>query len=77
MTGAVAIWISRTPTLRPSCARFRELVAGEIGGRTLVPGLYKWGTGVTISKDVTLSGGPTTVWIFQVAGSLDQASATK
>jgi len=55
---------------------FTELGAGELGGLTLVPGLYKWGTGVSIAKDVTLSGGPTDVWIFQVAGTLKQASAT-
>ncbi len=56
---------------------FTELGAGEIGGLTLVPGLYKWGTGVLISSDVTLSGGPRDVWVFQVAGTLDQASATR
>jgi hypothetical protein len=56
---------------------FINLGAGEIGGRTLVPGLYKWGTNVSISKNVTLSGGPHTVWIFQVAGKLNQASATR
>jgi hypothetical protein len=56
---------------------FTELGTGEIGGKTLVPGLYKWGTGVRISKDVTLAGGPTDVWIFQIAGGIDQASATR
>jgi hypothetical protein len=56
---------------------FTELGAGEIGGKTLVPGLYKWGTGVTISTNVTLSGGSNAVWIFQIAGTLTQASATK
>ena len=55
---------------------FINLGAGEIGGRTLAPGLYKWGTDVSISKNVTLSGGPNTVWIFQIAGRLKQASAT-
>ena len=54
-----------------------ELGAGEIGGLTLVPGLYKWGTSVLISTDVTLSGGPNDVWIFQVAGTLNQANATR
>jgi Ice-binding-like/Bacterial Ig-like domain len=54
-----------------------ELGAGEIGGLTLVPGLYKWGTDLLISTDVTLSGGPNDVWIFQVAGQLKQASATR
>ena len=54
---------------------FTELGAGEIGGLTLVPGLYKWGTNVSISTDVTLAGGPNDVWIFQIAGTLTQASA--
>jgi hypothetical protein len=56
---------------------FTELGAGQIGGLTLAPGLYKWGTGLLISKNVTLSGGPDDVWIFQVAGTLNQASATR
>jgi hypothetical protein len=56
---------------------FTELGAGEIGGLTLAPGLYKWGTGVLVSKDVTLSGGQNDVWIFQIAGTLTQASATR
>ena len=54
---------------------FNELGAGEIGGLTMAPGLYKWSTDVNISTDVTLSGGPTDVWIMQVAGDLDQANA--
>ncbi len=49
---------------------FTELGTGKIGGKTLVPGLYKWGTGVEISTDVTLSGGADDVWIFQIAGNL-------
>lgn len=56
---------------------FTELGAGEIGGLTLVPGLYKWGTGVLISKDVTLAGGPKDVWIFQIAGTTTQANGTR
>lgn len=56
---------------------FLELGSGEIGGKTLKPGLYKWGTAVSISSDVTISGGPTDVWIFQIAGGIDQASATR
>lgn len=54
-----------------------NLGAGEIGGRTLAPGLYKWTTGLSISTDVTLKGGPNDVWIFQVAGTLKQAPAKK
>lgn len=56
---------------------FTELGAGNIGGLTLTPGLYKWGTGVSIPTDVTIAGGPTDVWIFQIAGSLTSASAVK
>lgn len=54
-----------------------ELGAGNLGGLTLAPGLYKWGTGVTISSDLTLSGGAEDVWIFQIAQNLDVSSATK
>jgi hypothetical protein len=56
---------------------FTELGAGQIGGLTLVPGLYKWGTDVLISSDVTLSGGPNDVWVFQIAGKITQANGTK
>jgi len=56
---------------------FTELGAGEIGGLTLVPGLYKWGTDVLISSDVTLNGSPTDVWIFQIAGKITQANGKK
>jgi len=53
-----------------------ELGAGNIGGMTITPGLYKWGTGVTIPTDVYLSGGINDVWIFQIAQTLDIAAAT-
>ena len=56
---------------------FTELGAGEIGGLTLAPGLYKWGTGVLITTDVTLNGGPNDVWIFQIAGTLNQANGMR
>ena len=52
-----------------------NLGAGELGGLTLTPGLYKFTSNVSISNDVTLAGGPDDVWIFQIAGTLDQASA--
>ena len=53
-----------------------ELNDGNIGGLTLRPGLYKWTSTVTILGDVTLTGGPNDVWIFQIAGNLDQANTT-
>ena len=49
---------------------FTELYAGDISGKTLIPGLYKWGTGVLITDGVTLSGGANDVWIFQIAQDL-------
>lgn len=54
-----------------------ELGAGNIGGMTLAPGLYKWGTGVTIPTDVTLSGSADDIWIFQIAQNLDISSAAR
>jgi hypothetical protein len=56
---------------------FVDLGAGDIGGRTLTPGLYKWSSAVIIPTDVTISGGPNDVWIFQVAGTLIMSSAVK
>jgi len=51
-----------------------ELGRGTIGGLTLAPGLYKWGTSVNIPTDLTLSGGSNDVWIFQIAGNLIQSN---
>jgi hypothetical protein len=54
---------------------FLELGTGEIGGKTLAPGLYKWTSTVTISSDVTIAGGANDVWIFQTSGDLALAAA--
>jgi len=56
---------------------FLNLGAGNIGGKTLTPGLYKWGTAVTIPTNVTISGSSTDVWIFQIAQTLTVSSAVK
>lgn len=56
---------------------FLNLGAGNIGGRTLSPGLYKWSTSVTIPTDITISGSATSVWIFQVSGTLALSSAVR
>jgi len=69
--------IAYTDAAGRSIPDFTELGAGQIGGLTLVPGLYKWGTDVLISSDVTLNGGPNEVWIFQIAGKITQANGTK
>ena len=57
--------------------RATELGSGNIGGKTLLPGLYKWTSGVMIPSNVTLSGGQNAVWIFQIAGNLNLWSGRK
>jgi hypothetical protein len=59
---------------RPS-PDFLELGTGNIGGKTLMPGLYKWTNTVTLPSNVTISGGANDVWIFQIAGDLTVSSA--
>ena len=54
-----------------------ELGAGSIGGMTLEPATYAWGTSLSMATDVTLTGSATDVWIFQVAGDLTVASGAR
>lgn len=54
-----------------------ELGAGNIGGMTLTAGVYKWGTGLLIPTNVTLTGKATDVWIFQIAKDLTVSSSVK
>jgi hypothetical protein len=56
---------------------FLNLSSGNLGGLTLSPGLYKWGTDVTIPNDVTLSGSANDVWIFQISKTLDVSAGKK
>ena len=54
-----------------------ELGAGNIGGLTIAPGLYKWSTGVIIPSTVTLNGSANDVWIFQIAQTLNVSSSVQ
>jgi hypothetical protein len=54
---------------------FLELGTGNIGGKTLTPGLYKWTTAVTMPSNLTISGSATDVWIFQISGNLSMSAA--
>jgi hypothetical protein len=56
---------------------YTELGAGNIGGRNLGPGTYKWSSAVLIPTNVTLTGGPNDVWIFQIAQGLTVASSAQ
>ena len=58
---------------RPS-PDFSELGTGNIGGKTLSAGLYKWTNTVSVPSSMTISGGPDDVWIFQIAGDLTVGS---
>lgn len=49
--------------------------AGTLTSLTLTPGVYEWGSAVSIPTDLTLNGSATDVWIFKVAGTLDMAAA--
>jgi len=51
-----------------------ELAAGQLGGLTLQPGLYKWSSAVGAASDLTLTGGVNDTFIFQVAQTLNLAS---
>ena len=53
---------------------FVELYSGEIGDKTLSPGLYKWGSNVLIAEDVTFSGSARDVWIMQVSDNVIMSS---
>jgi len=62
---------SPTPT-----GPFLDPGAGNMGGLTLVPGLYKFTSSAFITgSDLTLAGGPDDVWIFQIASELIVGSA--
>jgi hypothetical protein len=61
----------RTPAAGPP---FLEAGTGNLNGLTLTPGVYTWAGNVTFGPgtggNVTLSGGPDDVWIFQIGGYL-------
>ncbi|TVQ19722.1 MAG: DUF3494 domain-containing protein [Bacteroidetes bacterium] len=56
---------------------FSELGTGDLGGKTLLPGLYKWTSTVSAPSDFTIAGGENDVWIFQISGDLSLSSAAK
>lgn len=58
-------------------ADYTELAAGDISGKNLGPAAYKWGTGVVINSNLTLTGGPNDVWIFEIAQGLTVANGVQ
>jgi hypothetical protein len=60
---------------------FLNVNGGDLTGQTLVPGVYTWNgasQNVTssVSSNVTLSGGPDDVWIFQIQGYFDPGATS-
>jgi len=54
---------------------YSELYTGDVTGKILTHGLYKWSTGVKVSAGgVTISGTANDIWIFQIAGNLAVAN---
>ncbi|MDB6135198.1 MAG: hypothetical protein JWM59_3441 [Verrucomicrobiales bacterium] len=52
--------------------------AGNIGGMSLIPGLYKFpATAIITGADLTLTGAADDVWIFQIASDLQVGSGVK
>jgi hypothetical protein len=70
MTTAYGVAAGATPVSEPIDTRTATIGLGS----TFLPGIYKWSTNLTINGNITLSGGPTDVWIFQIAGDLTTAS---
>ncbi|KAJ1457167.1 hypothetical protein M885DRAFT_615591 [Pelagophyceae sp. CCMP2097] len=48
----------------------KNVGGGTIGGMTLTPGVYTWTVNVQFAEDLTLTGGPTDVFILQTTGVL-------
>ena len=72
LTTAINDAAGRTPT---PTGPFLNPGAGNLGGLNLVAGLYKFtGTALITGSDVTLTGGPNDVWIFQIAADLEVGS---
>jgi hypothetical protein len=74
-TAVVSMQTAYTDAASRTGADYLNFESGNIGGQTLTPGLYTWGTGVTIPANVTISGGANDVWIFQISNDLVVSAA--
>lgn len=70
LTAAIGAKLAAYTDANSRAPDYIELGAGNIGGLNLGPATYKWGTGVSIPSNVTLTGGANDVWIFQIAQGL-------
>mmetsp|Transcript_7351 Transcript_7351/g.8538 ORF Transcript_7351/g.8538 Transcript_7351/m.8538 type:complete len:262 (+) Transcript_7351:448-1233(+) len=56
---------------------YTELGAGNIEGKTLEPGLYKWGSNVHFTSSLTFDGNSTDIWILQIAQNLEVSNGAR
>ena len=56
-----------------------ELGAGDVSGMSLLGGLHKWSSSVSFTDSLTFDAGtnPDTVWILQIAGSLNLGTGAR
>lgn len=54
-----------------------EAYKGNIGGKILPPGTYRFSNGANIPSDITLEGSDTDVWVFQVEGDINVATGVR
>ena len=62
MPSARAAWLLLPRAVRRASVKATRSAASA--GSRSTRGLYKWGTGLKVSTDVTLNGGVNDVWIF-------------
>mmetsp|Transcript_7357 Transcript_7357/g.8546 ORF Transcript_7357/g.8546 Transcript_7357/m.8546 type:complete len:260 (+) Transcript_7357:448-1227(+) len=56
---------------------YTELNAGNIEGKTLKAGLYKWGGNVRFTSSLTFDGNSTDIWILQIAKNVEVGSGAQ
>jgi hypothetical protein len=66
LTEAVADGVTAFFDAKDRVPDYIDLGGGNIGGLNLGPGTYQWNAGVVIPRNLTLTGGPNDVWIFQI-----------
>ncbi|MCR2763558.1 ice-binding family protein [Microbacterium sp. zg.B48] len=53
-----------------------ETISADLGGRTLLEGVYTSGSSMALTGEVTLNGDADAVWVFQMGSTLTTASAS-
>ncbi len=75
LTTAVDNMHTAFTTANGLAADVTEFMAGNLNGQTLTSGVYKWGTGLSVTNGITLDGGgqDCAKFIFQIDGDLTVA----